>query len=136
MKRNDHTLIPQYIKGTKFFVYLKKNGGKVFTIMKTNNFFQLNFQNTKLRIKKTYTTKITGVIKMIKDCPFNTCIKYSEKTCISYPLICTRTYTYEGRSVIEWRAIALAHAHTCQYSFRRAIVACAKLYMSYRTQTL
>ena len=45
---------------------------------------------------------------MIKDCPFNTCAKYSEKTCISYPLICTRTYTYEGRSVIEWRAIALA----------------------------
>ena len=73
---------------------------------------------------------------MIKDCPFNTCAKYSEKTCISYPLICTRTYTYEGRSVIEWRAIALAHAHTCQYSFRRAIIACAKLYMSYRTQTL
>ena len=28
MKRNDYTLIPQYIKGTKFFVYLKKMGEK------------------------------------------------------------------------------------------------------------
>ena len=73
---------------------------------------------------------------MIKDCPFNTYAKYSEKTCISYPLICTRTYTYEGRSVIEWRAIALAHAHTCQYSFRRAIIACAKLYELSHANTL
>ena len=30
----------------------------------------------------------------------------------------------------EWRAIALTHAQTLQYSFRHAIIARAKLYMT------
>ena len=34
------------------------------------------------------------------------------------------------RPVNEWCAIALACAHTCQYLFRHAAVACAKLYMT------
>ena len=34
-----------------------------------------------------------------------------------------------SRPVSEWRVIALACANTCQYLFKRAIVAHAKLYM-------
>ena len=38
-------------------------------------------------------------------------------------------YTNINRPANEQHAIALAHAHTHQYLFRCAIVACAKLYM-------
>ena len=52
--------------------------------------------------------------------------------------ICIYTYTSTYNIYIyiyiyiynEWRAIALTHAQTLQYSFRHAIIARAKLYMT------
>ena len=44
---------------------------------------------------------------------------------ITYIYIYIYIYIYN-----EWRAIALTHAQTLQYSFRHAIIARAKLYMT------
>ena len=44
---------------------------------------------------------------------------------IHYTCIYIYIYIYN-----EWRAIALTHAQTLQYSFRHAIIARAKLYMT------